>query len=112
MKYKNVKIWFFFNDSPIRLTLPAGVDIEFSTGGKTDEGYDYTCETLRYDGKDTIHRTSVNNARDCDGPLDRYWEGVSTRENWTANVQDGIPYASWETVEQSQRDHYAEAMGY
>ena len=99
--------------TPIRISdkeyiaLEDGESYERQYGGEHEEGYSYT--GCRYERIGDIIKLEVTTrARDCDGPLDTYAD-----MQWTIGgkvTENGYPH--WETIERSQRDHFAEMAGY
>lgn len=71
----------------------------FETGGPHEEGW--SSETVRYwmDEHGFVFCESDSDGCDCDGRLSRHWEGM-----WNGR--------GWITLDRSQRDYAAEAMGY
>ena len=80
------------------ICLKKGQSFEVHTHHRTDEGYDSTYDVYHFDGRALTHGYGSHGC-DCDGPLERHYTRVNTS-------------GQWEHISSSQRDHYAEAMGY
>lgn len=80
---------------------------EFSWGGKTDEGYSWTHCQIELDTKTScLHQKVATTSKDCDGRYETY-------NSYVAPLSSIKNYkAEWVSVDSSQRDHSAEAMGY
>ena len=114
----NARFWVFANDGWVRLSLGVGQYLTHTEGGPDEEGYSYTGTTWSRYGhgrEGFIELHAETNARDCDGPLDSYWESVCRVDALEDHpcFDDGVvPVPDWEKVSASQRDHFAEAMNY
>lgn len=69
----------------------------------TDEGFHSECHTYTWDHRG-LHLTINTSSRDCDGPHHTHLALLADR------LHEGWPV--WEKVRSSQRDVYAERMGY
>ena len=125
-----VRIWIWWNESPVRITLKPNEPFELCSGGPCDEGYSYSSEVYEWDTlENVILNQCTTNAMDCDGRLSRCWDGEwkldgtgETRpmmDFWNGNDDDvlthnGVALETPTFVEcgHSQRDYAAEAMGY
>ena len=87
---------FTFNDC--KFTLSPGQLLSHYKSEPTDEGYSFEGFTLDYDGTD-VTADICTGGRDCDGPIERYYELILTKDGW-------------KELSAYQRDHYAEMMGY
>ena len=118
-KQTYVRFWAWINQSPVKLTLHLGKPIQFNEGGPCDEGYSYSrtiwMAERGEDGCLVVIRHWENDSQDCDG---RHWDGgVEQSDQYDIHgghfdEETGIRYPAWREVERSQRDYYAEAMGY
>ena len=123
----NARFWIYANESWVKITLEPGQSIRFCYGGPTEEGSHYHGETYESDG-DSVKCLITDCGRDCDGRLDRYWEGeVAVKDLPPAHLRDvfepvdadcpgyGMRPAylvRWRTESECRRDEYAEAAGY
>ena len=116
----NARFWVYLG-SPVKLTLKPGQTLRHFRGGPCDEGWSSEYHDWTY-GEGEIRRVYVSDGRDCDGRLTRTYTSACKVENLSGHVpeeeyldfHDGreIHYPKWESVSSSQRDEYAEAMGY
>lgn len=95
------------NEVELMLMLADGESFEHNSGGPHDEGFSYTHEKWVREG-DEIHHEHNTNSRDCDGPFETFGEYVWTEADGVN--ENGFP--KYRQVSRSQRDHYAEMMGY
>lgn len=115
----NVRIWQLINGDWVKLTLKPGKDIEHLTGGPHEEGYSYNVDTWSLSEEENcIHLSCFAWGKDCDGPHESRSELECSLDDLKAFVPcaqtawnpDGVPL--WGMVHSSQRDIYAERMGY
>ncbi len=114
-----VRFWIWFHQSPVRITLYAGKPIETCEGGPHDEGYSYSRATYSLEkdpeGFLVVVKEWESDGRDCDGRLTRHGICECLRPNLDQGYHDeehNVVYPSWDSISRSQRDEYAEAMGY
>jgi hypothetical protein len=130
----NARFWVFWNYGPVKLTLEPGQSLTAHRWERTDEGWSSETEIYRHEG-DRVRCKAKNDGRDCDGRLTSLWEGEAMLdgnrpplchfnsfqdekgryfEEWTAYRHNGgeCRRMEFKTVEESQRDEYAEAAGY
>jgi len=109
----NARFWVYENGADVQITLRPGQRVQFVTGGPTDEGFSWTETTLRFDGH-TVRRETYTSSSDCDGPHEHWFVTTCNLLDLRSHTYDGAEhrYPLWETVSASQRDHFAEAMGY
>lgn len=116
----NKRIWIWINQGWVRITIAPDRATEFWTGGRHEEGYSYTYYRYYQEGDEVVYEANED-ARDCDGRLDRYWSGVmcGQREfdaatDHTLRCEKGemLLIPNWEKRSSSQRDYNAESMGY
>ena len=110
------RFWEYLNGDWVKITLRPGQKLAWFTGGPTDEGFYSEYHTWEHTGTHIVSELSTS-ARDCDGPLE-------TDSVYTCHIGnlDGLRHSrlpadvlgtpQWETVSRSQRDRFAEAMGY
>ena len=119
-----VRIWTYWRDGIVRVSVPWDSEISFGDGGATDEGWSRHIETFNHDADtDTVTRTSHNEGSDCDG---RY--SNTTEEHWKRGGElspmfefdragnqlriPGIMQPAWNVETQCQYDANAELAGY
>lgn len=103
---------YWLDDEFEVITLKEGEMKHFTVGGPNEEGYSYTYTTFGHMG-DHVEMQVTTRARDCDGSIETYGEytcPLTELASW--ETPDGVMTPNWEKVEESQRDHSAEAMGY
>ena len=108
----NLRFYIYWNDDYVRLTLSPEKSITLVSGGPDEEGYNITEEEYRHDGDGVICFIHTD-GRDCDGPLETFYKGYCRADGLAQHPafdHDTMPY--WSRVSSSQRDRYAEAMGY
>lgn len=120
----NVRFWSWENGGWVRITLKPGQTLSYSDGRLTDEGHSwYQCE-WEYDADEmvVICRSSCGGS-DCDGPHEYHytsWCPVVDMEGQPPEDADPewqkeaipVPRPLWRKGFASQRDIYAEMMGY
>lgn len=88
-----------------------GEDKKLHHSEPTEEGHEYRCEEY-YLHNGVVVRTVSWGGSDCDGPIDHFLVQECHVGN-LKKVQFGVyKYPEWETKSETQRDHYAEQMGY
>ena len=120
----NARFWVWENDGWIKLTLKPGQTLRYFHGGLTDEGFSHHHQEFEYDADDgVVISRYTSHARDCDGPHDYECDShcpvseLQARPPEPADPEWGteeipVPRPEWRKVSASQRDYYAEAMGY
>lgn len=115
------RIWTYWNRSPVKITISDKKPTRLHKCEPTDEGFHSEEEEYTLvDG--VVFRECSSYSVDCDGPFETNsvcsWKiGGETVPliSWT---WDGLEYElpehrpDWKRVSASQRDHFAEAMGY
>lgn len=117
----NARFWTWIQDGPVKLTLRPGQELAHSMGGPCEEGYHYELTYWRFDGQ-RVTCGSESSSRDCDGPHEYHsvaeapLDQLSAYEPWSQDNDDpalkGIRFPDWKQTDASQRDRFAEAMGY
>ncbi len=115
----NARFWIWNGDGEcyVRITLHSGTPIEFSGGGRHEEGWSawgvkYTLENgvVTYehwtDGTDCDGRLSTEQVYECK------LEDLNRREANAEYGGAGVFLPEWKEVTASQRDYTAEACGY
>jgi len=112
------------NDGWIKLTLKPGQTLRWAKGGKCDEGFSIDYNEYEYDADDGVVLSRfTNESQDCDGRHSYYGDAecpiseLQARPPEPADPEWGteeipVPRPEWRKVSASQRDYYAEAMGY
>lgn len=108
-----------------QITLKQYQQVEFSEGGPHEEGFSHTETEYFYDaGVGRVTRESHTNGRDCDGPMQTWTDDWCSVEELEARVvkmdvpeefpggQYEIKVPEWQTGRRTQRDVFAESMGY
>jgi hypothetical protein len=96
----------------VRIKLKPGQTVHCSHGGQTDEGYSWEASRYSFDGKQVICDWETD-ARDCDGRMTRGGTVICHVSKLSAGFDDaGIRFPDWQSLDQHQRDHSAEAMNY
>lgn len=119
---KRIRIWVYWRESIVRITLLDGEPLELYSGGPTDEGFHHECHRYEYNAADGVVISSIStSSRDCDGRFDDfrefYWcvgsEMQPMRDVVNGEVVD-LPESGpvWERGAAWQRDFSAEAAGY
>lgn len=108
-----------YYEGPIRVTLNRGDQIQFRSGGQTDEGYSYTTVTYIFDydeeGDLVLIQEYDTEGKDCDGRLDTHSEAIAiTLDEYWDDEDPEVRYPTWEQMRKRcyRRDYTAEAMGY
>jgi len=120
----NARFWVWENDGWIKLTLKPGQTLRWAKGGKCDEGFSIDYNEYEYDADDGVVLSRfTNESQDCDGRHSYYGDAecpiseLQARPPEPADPEWGteeipVPRPEWRKVSASQRDYYAEAMGY
>lgn len=115
----NARFWEWINGGWVKLTLRPEQMLEWYRWARHDEGW--SSESIQWKhAMDRVVRESETDGTDCDGRLTQRTvtecllerltlctAHKSSEREWTPV---GVP--EWEQVEASQRDYFAEAMGY
>lgn len=120
----NARFWVWENDGWVKLTLKPGQILWYSRESTGEEGWTWTRQEYEYDrnGSEVISRYATE-SKDCDGRHNYYCEcecpvsELQARPPEPADPEWGteeipVPRPEWRKVSASQRDYYAEAMGY
>jgi hypothetical protein len=107
--------WTWENDRWLGVHLKYGESITFSTGGTHDEGWTQNGTTYTHDG-DVVRLQWWDSGVDCDGRLDRAGESVCALDQLQSRepIDRDLPmrFPEWVSIDEYQRDHSAERMGY
>lgn len=119
-----IRLWIYWRDGVVKISVPFGESVSIGYGGPTDEGWSRYTETFEYDpDTDTITRTVVSDGCDCDGRLTHVTESEWKRGGDMAPMYefaddgemielDGLQQPDWQIAGRCQRDYAAEAAGY
>jgi hypothetical protein len=109
-----VTVWHFVPELEfLSFVLRPGDSITFSGGGQHEEGYCYWSDTISHEGE-YITLSEGSTGSDCDGRIDQ-GSSAHCRVDKVAAIQtcpEDQFTPDWKCLEQSQRDHTAESMGY
>ena len=120
----NARFWVWINGDWVKLTLKPSRQLSWHASRPTDEGYSYESETWSHEG-DRVTRESACGGSDCDGPI--HWDNTSEcmlpelqyhppefpgPDDGPDFIEIPVPRPNWQRVSASQRDVYAETMGY
>lgn len=118
----NARFWGLINDSPVKITIKPGHSLHWRKVWCHEEGWSAEAVTWFHE-IDHIDRQSMTDGTDCDGRLSTFTEcrctlgslGGYRPSPHAADVPeslDAYQFPQWERVRGSQRDQYAETMGY
>ena len=102
----NARFRQWINGAWVTLTLTPGQELNWGHGGATEEGWSLVSHSWLLEGG-TIHHSLVTDGCDCDGRLTNYRMSMARVEDIS---RDRDPV--WLSCEETQRDQFAEAMGY
>ena len=118
------RIWIYWNQSPVRITVREGSRVHLYRSEATDEGYSYEGEDYYFDDDrpGVIIAETHSGGRDCDGPIHHHsaceWPvggptvPLVTWDSTGRCIDLPISRPDWQLVDSWQRDVYAEAAGY
>ena len=119
----NARFMIWYNDQYTKITLKPGQTISLRNFRYHDEGYSERIETYSYASDEPIVYSEYEGySRDCDGPYELYSESHFVVDQNYSNVERNeletdyyvldrhVP--KWIKGKSSQRDVYAEMMGY
>jgi len=111
---KNARFLFWWADGFVKLTLKPGQSLSCYQGAKDEEGYNCTSVNFRYDVDDTkIYREDTTWGRDCDGGHSFKSESYCAVSRLRSHkLESGELIPTWEEIDSSQYDQYAEMAGY
>lgn len=120
----NARFWTWENDGWVKLTLKPGQTLRYCSGSPDDEGWWWSGQEFEYDADEGVVISRYTSERsDCDGRHSSYSDcecplsDLQARPPEPADPEWGadeipVPRPEWRKVSASQRDYYAEAMGY
>ena len=99
------------DDERVFIELHPGEKWEQNHNGPTEEGYKSRHEEIHYSVGGWVYRDINCYERDCDGPHESHYEA---RIFWDCLDNMGVVCHGfeWKIINEGQRDHYAESMGY
>ncbi len=109
----SARLWIWWNDSAVKLTLKKDQVIELVTYEQNEEGYSRRDEKYTFDGEFVL-LDGLDSGRDCDGYIERSFElkaHIDSLQDINHFV-DGIKYPHWEKVTESVYDQEAQKAGY
>lgn len=112
----NARFWVWVNGGNVKLTLKPGQRLVHNEGGPDEEGYSYTQEAWKHEGR-YVTRCWTMQAKDCDGRIDRFdrsrYKVADMITDYAYKESSDIQHRpEWENTGGSQRDYSAEAAGY
>lgn len=121
MSKRSYSMMILINDEHVKVRLREDQSLYYYQGGPTDEGwFSYTIDLSFYDG--FVYMEVNDDGADCDGPLYRNYQ---MRCHWTQLQAIPLSYEKdfsqetvtvmipdWQELDSSQRDVFAESMGY
>lgn len=108
----NARFWIRYNCDWVKLTIQPGKSVQFGFSRPTEEGYHSESWRFDHDYND-VTRSIESNSSDCDGPLDTFTKYRAKIDELADDMSmSGVRFPLWEKVNASQRDHFAERMGY
>jgi hypothetical protein len=112
---RTARFWEFIHGSPVKITVRQGQRLHHSSGAPTDEGYHAEAHVWELDGYQ-VRCEYTTQSRDCDGRHSFYSDTVCPVGFLAAGYREendpAIAYPQWHRVGSSQRDQFAEMMGY
>jgi hypothetical protein len=119
IKEITVKFLAYFNDKIELVEFDSeNLEVNFSNGGETEEGWSWEYEFYSLDTDDdgipVVMCKRVTEARDCDGRFDTSCTHMARLDRLAAqSMEDGLWFApEWIEMKHGQRDYTAEAAGY
>ncbi len=115
MRDYEVAFLAFVSDNGFETVVKLGKEFPnectFNYGGDNEEGYYYV--QVAFVLEDSIIRMTKNTcSRSCDGRFDTEWIGEVEAERHTRPNCLQFSHPQFVRTESSQRDYYAESMGY
>lgn len=110
---EKAKLWVYWNDSPVKITVTDKKDIVLHTYEDTDEGFCLREETYSLIDE-WVYLEVYERSRDCDGILEREYKLRCHIDCLMShfNSSDAVYYPDWVEVSSAVYDSQAEAMGY
>lgn len=110
----NARFWTWINGQTTKVTLRPGQSLSHYQWERTDEGWSSEFHSWEYTDN-LIRRYCVSDGRDCDGRLTQEQVAecpVVDLASGYSDLEERVRYPEWTEEGRSQRDEYAEAMGY
>jgi hypothetical protein len=111
---KTIRFWHYHNpnDGPVLIKLRAGQELSHTYAWNNGEGWSRESNYWSFDGQ-TLSVTVSRSGRDCDGWHEWNQEShCDATQAQSGPAYDGVTYPEWCNGLTSQRDQYAESMGY
>ncbi len=110
----NARFWIYLNDSFTKITLRPGQTVSHYWAAKHDEGWSSEYQQWTHDGSSVV-REMTRDGRDCDGRLctdQRDQCPLEQLHSWPCTLPNAPMLPSWQDIETTQYDQFAEASGY
>jgi hypothetical protein len=110
----NARFWEYVNGDYVKVTLAPGQGLEWHASERTEEGWRSEYKRWVHDGERVLCDV-VTAERDCDGRLDRSWEGccfLTELLYQEAYGDESVMVPRWRELSRGQRDYEAEKAGY
>jgi hypothetical protein len=112
----NANLWLWVDTDypgPVKFKIKPGKVLDFSTGGRNEEGYSYAYHKYMWTGH-RLYQELITDARDCDGQFETHgvWHTTDLHANQCQEFDDIDYPGNWKEVTTCQRDHEAEKAGY
>lgn len=112
---KTARFWDLVNGSPVRITLRPDQSLSWSQRSATDEGWSAEFCTWTFENGRVIAECGTDGV-DCDGRMSHFTTVECRVFRLNKGLRDtvcaDVTYPAWQSVDESQRDYSAEAMGY
>lgn len=114
---QTARFWEYIHGSPVKITLRStGRNVlRHSHGGPTDEGWSAEAYVWSLDGY-LVRCEYTTAGSDCDGRHTSYSDTGCPigflQSGYREETDPAIAYPEWQRISASQRDQFAEAMGY
>ena len=128
---KTYRFWIYHNGSNVRLSLKVGDTVTLTSGGPTDEGWDWQQDVYYIDQERGILICEhAYDGVDCDGRLSGGSDHYAQLDELAVNLKPWIEmrkptplqrheldtrpvyYPIWQSIDTWRRDHQAEAAGF
>jgi hypothetical protein len=118
----NARFWTRINGDVVKITIKPGQEMSHFQGNWTEEGFIRRSHAWEFDGQSVVASFHIYE-KDCDGPFENFGEHECFLNSLRVNHADEpeyqqfhegelIKFPQWALNSASQRDHYAESMGY
>lgn len=116
----NARFWDFCNGGWVKITLKPHQTLSWENYSNTDEGFSFIRQNWIHND-DMVSYVEYSSGRDCDGPTEYTLiqrarmcdlKSVPVYDYRKGRGKCLFHKPIWSTIKESQRDHFAEAMGY